>query len=252
MPGYEAGVLVMNQTGAHSSAPSQGLPLVWLAWLAALLPFVTTHICYLLAASHGQVDWCIPYWDSCTSISATGRQLPAKYVFKLGMIPAALLTAALWWCLWGWGRQHQAGTGWWMPVLGSLAALALILYTLALGEVGQGYRTLRRPGVVLAFAFTFLAQVLFTRLLRRLAQRNGDPWWTHWWRRSLSLQLLLLGIGLLSVILDLVLGRGYDAMEDAFEWWMALLLNGYFVGVALLLRRDPGWLQIRAAGPGRV
>ncbi len=47
-----------------------------LVWVCALLPFITTHASYLIAASHGHVEWCIPYWDASTSISATRRQMP--------------------------------------------------------------------------------------------------------------------------------------------------------------------------------
>lgn len=218
---------------------SSGLPLAWLAWCAALLPLLTTHGCYLLAASYDQVPWCVPYWDSCSSISATGRQLPAKLVFKLGMIPAALLTTLLWWSLWRWG-QRRSGSGLAMPWLGTVAALALILYTLALGEVGDGYRLLRRIGVVLAFALTFIAQVLFARLV--LECHLPD------YRRLLAMLLLLLTVGMVSVALDGVLGDAYDAIEDAFEWWLALLLNGYFVLVALMLQRQKVYLDVVSVG----
>ena len=35
------------------------LSLPALAWLAALLPFITIHVSYLLAASQGHVEWCV-------------------------------------------------------------------------------------------------------------------------------------------------------------------------------------------------
>ena len=222
----------------------EGIPLAWLAWCAALLPLLTTHTTYLVAANYEWVDWCVPYWDSCTSISATGRQLPAKYVFKLGMIPAVLLTALLWWTLLQWGRNMGARSSIWMPALGAVAALCLILYTLALGEVGDSYRLLRRIGVVFAFAFTFIAQVLFTRLTLMLSLRHPDLGLVRYYQWMLRLQLVLLAIGITSVILDGVLGDAYDAIEDAFEWWMALLLNGYFLLVARMLQKSGAALVV--------
>ncbi|MEE4110897.1 MAG: hypothetical protein V2I24_16210, partial [Halieaceae bacterium] len=77
------------------------LPLIVAAG-CALLPFVAVHIAYLLAADAGQVPWCNPYVDSCTSISATGRQPPASFVFKGVMLPCAMLIAVFWWLQWRW------------------------------------------------------------------------------------------------------------------------------------------------------
>lgn len=224
--------------------------LVCLAWVCALLPLATTHGSYLLAAVHEQVPWCIPYWDSCTSISATGRELPAKYLFKLGMMTTALMTAMLWWCLWRWGRvlaESRSGTasskpesianGMAMPIIGTAAAISLLLYTLALGEVGEGYRFLRRTGVVLAFALTFIAQVLFLRLVGALSAVPELGCLRRYYRAMLWLLVSLLLVGITSVILDAALGDRYDQMEDAFEWWMALMLNGFFIHVARVLKK---------------
>ena len=55
---------------------------------------------------------------------------------------------------------------------------------------------------------------------------------------------MLLAIGITSVILDGVLGDAYDAIEDAFEWWMALLLNGYFLLVARMLQKSGAALVV--------
>ena len=235
------------------SNPVSGVPIAWLACFTALLFLISTHGSYVLAAYSGHVDWCNPYWDSCTSISATGRKLPAKYVFKMGMLPAALMAAGLWWVLWRWlilQFQVNAENGWvekstrWMPVLGSLAALFLIQYTLALGEIGDTYRLLRRTGVVLTFALTFIAQTLFTRSIKRLALQQAN--YGVWYRRLLVWQLVLLAVGVISVVLDGMLGDAYDEIEDAFEWWMALLLNGYFILLALMLRNSKARLELVA------
>lgn len=221
-----------------------------LAWLAALLPFVTIHATYLIAASHGHVEWCIPYWDSCTSISATGRQLPEKIWFKLGMMPAALCTLALWWCAAAWRRQAASTihhlTLRTLPLLGSLAACMLLLYTAALGEEGEAYQLMRRIGVTLAFALTYLSQLLLTRLLGELALLTQDAWLAAWHRRLFALSSLLLAVGITSVALGWFSAKTYDAVEDAFEWVMALMLNLYFAGLALLWKRDDPRLRVEA------
>ena len=221
---------------------TRGLPLHVLAWTAALLPFLTTHVSYLMAASAGDVPWCMPYWDSCTSISATGRELPAKLWFKLGMIPSALATAWLWWCAQSWrrlaGPSRSLKSLRWLPLTGTLAAFFLILYTVALGEEGDAYALVRRSGVVMAFAFTYVSQVLLTGLIGELAEARGDACLRRWYRRLVALSVILLGVGVLSVILDLTLGPRYDEVEDAFEWVMALLLNLWFAGLAMAWRHE--------------
>ncbi len=225
------------------------LPLHRLAWLVALLPFVTIHVSYLLAASGGNVPWCVPYWDSCTSISATGRELPEKVWFKVGMIPAAIFGAVLWWCAAQWRRQagpsvHQR-TLVLMPLLGALAAICLIAYTAALGEEGDAYRMLRRFGVVSSFAVTFLAQVMMTRLLGELAALRADPFLQRWHGWLLTLNVMLLLTGIASLILDILLGPAYGDVGHAFEWVMALLINLYFAGLALLWSRDRPVISIQ-------
>lgn len=226
----------------------RGLSLHSLAWAAAVLPFATIHISYLIAAAGGHVEWCIPYWDSCTSISAAGRQLPEKIWFKLGMFPAALVTGLLWWCLWRWLQQTAAGrlrvTGHSMLILGVLASGFLMLYTAALGEEGDSYQRLRRIGITLTFTFTFMAQLLCTRILGRLNPDNDPGPLRIWHKRLVRLLSVLLLVGLGSVILDAWLGQGYDAMEDAVEWALALLLNAWFACLALVLARIPVTLDI--------
>lgn len=233
-------------SGSSSKSRSAGLSLAVLVWLVALLPLLTTHLSFAVAASYQLVPWCNPYWDSCTSISATGRELPAAYIFRLGMIPAALLAVMVWWSLWRWLTLLGSSMGKSMPVLGTIAALSLILYTLALGEAGDSYRMLRRIGVVFAFALTYIAQVLLTRQVLAMARRvpHSDSAFQRFYPRMLAWQMVLLLIGFGSVVLDAVMGSAYDRIEDAIEWWLALLLNGYFVWVALLLHQEPVRLDV--------
>lgn len=214
-----------------------GIPIYTLAWTVALLPLVTIHVSYLIAASMDHVPWCVPYWDSCTSISATGRQLPEKIWFKLGMIPAALLSMCLWFLAYNWrnnlGPTRFVKTLHAMPVTGILAGLFLLLYTLALGVEGDTYRMLRRTGITLAFAFTFMAQLLLMRLIGEHAGHQEDYRLLRYCRWMLALIVVLLITGLASVVLDAMLGEGYESMEDAFEWNLALLLNAVFIVLAL-------------------
>lgn len=230
------------------SPSSNGVPLQYLAWIAALMPFITIHVSYLMAASFGHLEWCVPYWLDCYSISATGRALPEKIWFKFGMIPAALVAMTLWWSAAEWRRQTAetqykkslAAMRW----VGLVAALFLILYTIALGEEGSAYRTMRRTGVILAFSLTFISQLLLTRLIGELAELRGDQHFAIWHRRLMIIMVALLLTGLISVVLTYALGDMYHRMENGFEWTMALMLNTYFAALAIMWSREKAELNV--------
>ncbi len=208
------------------------------ALLAALLPFLSVQLTYLVAASHGLVDWCFPYLDSCTSISATGRKPPASYLFRATMLPSAVLMMAYWWLNYSWlgYLRVQRGSGpsalnRSMLVLGLLAGIGLILYVTVLGEQGDAWRTQRRVGTILFFSFTFLAQLLMLAQLRALAVSGVS---TRLLAAMWAVCGTLLLLGLLTVALDAWDADWYETVEDAFEWTLSLLLQsnfllGYFV-----------------------
>lgn len=202
------------------------LPLWWLAAVTALLPILGMHGSYLLAAAQGHVPWCVPYWDSCTSISATGRELPEKIVFKLAMMPAAVCTAIYWGAMALWLRQHGIGPGRQRAVLsaGVVGAVFWMLYTATLGEIGDLYQDLRRTGIVVFFGLTFIAQLLCSDTLFRQLRDVPGHRLRSWAVAQLRLCQLMLLIGTASVILD-GLYAGYDGIEDAIEWWLALMLT---------------------------
>lgn len=196
------------------------------ALITGFLPFLCIHLTYLIAASYGHVDWCIPYWDSCTSISATGRQLPEKLVFKFIMLPVGVVIMAFWWLADQWLIQSGRRTTPIMRYTGIIAALFLMLYVAALGEAGQTYGTVRRTGITLFFSLSFVAQLLFLSRCNAVNSAASTEQRTvvRWQRRS-AVTLLL--IGLTTVLLDMAYSR-YDDIEDAFEWVMMLFVVGQF------------------------
>ncbi len=209
-----------------------------LAYAAALLPLVSIHLTYLIAATMGHVPWCLPYLHSCTSISATGRQFPEFFVFKGLMVPAAVLIAAYWvltceWLLQLGCRARRLRRVVW--IMGALGAVGLVLYSVSLGAIGDLYRTQRRIGVIAFFGFSFLGQLLITWLLYQIDEvRQRHQRWLNALR---GLGLLMLVVGLLSTLLGAVVPHAYDRMEDAFEWWFTLLLCLYVLAVGEMWRR---------------
>ncbi len=223
-------------------------PLPIALW-AALLPFLAVHLTYLLAATFEIVPWCLPYIDSCTSISATGRHPPASYLFRASMLPAALLLLAYWWLNAVWLRARlgaggqSAGYLQAMLWLAAVASVGLVLYVTVLGEAGERWQHLRRIGIVLFFSFTYMSQLLLWSVIHRAGERLEHL--RKLARGMAFLCILLLCVGLLTVFLDARDPVAYDEVEDAFEWWLALLLQGNVLLGYLMWRRD-GWrLEVR-------
>lgn len=197
----------------------------WVPLVTGLLPIFAINGIYLAAAAQGHVPWCVPYWDSCTSISATGRAGAGFYLFKGLMIPAAVLLATNWWVCRAWVAVQFGGVRTRdriMFVTGVVAAVCLVLYVVALGAAGDALRLQRRIGVILYFTLTYLSQLLLASRLR------GTDRLVTW---QLRLAGLILGIGLLTLILDLTLPN-YDDYEDAFEWVIALAVHVNFLLIA--------------------
>ncbi|WP_417517742.1 hypothetical protein [Marinobacter sp.] len=213
---------------------SRSISLWWLAIAAALIPLVTIHATFAIAVLEGYISWCIPYWDSCTSISRTGRHGTAYFIFKGAMLPAALLGILFWWFNRLWLLQLGAsGRGQlWIPWLGLVACVALAAYTLALGHEGEGFNLIRRIGVVLYFSLTYIAQLLISSALK------DHPRWHQSGKRLLWLSQVTLVVGFLSVILTAAVPDLYSQIDNAFEWVLALLINLHALRVALLWRQS--------------
>lgn len=209
-----------------------------LAYAAALLPLFAIHLCYVVAAAAGHVDWCFPYLHSCTSISATGRKPPEFFLFKALMLPAAVLIAAYWMlaCEWllqlGCTARRRRRVVW---TMGAAGAVGLILYCVMLGAIGEAYQLQRRIGVTAFFGFSYLGHLLLTWLLYQIDAVCRVH--ARWLSVLLYLGLLMLGVGLLSIALGAAMPQRYDRMEDAFEWIFVLLLCLYVLAVGELWRR---------------
>ncbi|MDH5737812.1 MAG: hypothetical protein OEZ23_05845 [Gammaproteobacteria bacterium] len=200
-------------------------PVLPVPLITGLLPIITVHLTYLVSAWEGYVPWCFVYIDSCASISATGRHGTAFYLFKGLMIPAAFCLMLYWrlthrWLL-GLGEQSQ-GVRRAIICIGIIGAVALILYTLALGAGTEYLRIQRRIGVIIYFTFTFLAQLLLSWRLGLLLKNDSTRRW------QLTLCYGVLGIGISTLFLDILLPN-YEDYEDAFEWIMALGIHCYFL-----------------------
>ena len=202
----------------------------WFALVTAFMPLLTIHTTYLVSAMQGHVYWCIPYIQSCTSISATGRDGAGYFIFKGVMVPIMTLFIVFWFLTHRWlqglGYRYGKGVGW----LGLFASLFLILYTVALGHRGDEFHLMRRIGVTGYFGMTGIAQILAGSALYRsswpLLQRSG--------RRLVVLTALTLTTAMVSLVWQSVPTWDYDPVKHSFEWILIMMLNFWGIGMAIL------------------
>jgi hypothetical protein len=228
----------MTTTEQHGAGVRR-ISLGWIALLTGLLPVVVIHACYLTASLSGHIPLCIPYLTGCTSISATGRYGISYFVFKAGMLPAAVLLAFYWLLNREWLLtlgDRDGGTTRWMVRLGLTAAAFLVLYVVFLGSKGEFYALMRRYGVTVYFSFNYLAQLLLVARLRELAGQGVTT--LPGWLVSTKLWLLLglLAMGLVSIPVQHFVPEGFRS-ENVLEWNFALLTAVYYLLTWVAWRR---------------
>jgi hypothetical protein len=204
----------------------------WLALASALLPFLTIHLSFVVSVLEGHGRWCFPYWETCTSISKTGRHGTGYFIFKGGMIPTAVLLFLFWGLNRAWLRSLGLSAGAALPWLGVVSSLSLLVYTLSLGHVGDVFYLLRRTGVVGWFGLTWIAQLQLGAILRHHVR------WRAAGQGLLTLSLLTLLLALSSLVLLLLWPERHDDLENAYEWSLALLLDIHAFATALLWQRS--------------
>lgn len=223
----------------RSAVPLWPLPLA-----VAVLLFVAAHLAWVLSVQAGYIPYCLPYWDGCTSISRAARQGAGNHLFRLLILPCALLQGLHWWSTRRWLRlaPRDDGGGRSLLPLGVIAASALAVYATFLGTDGDVYRVLRRYGVVIYFGSSYLAQLVFLRQIRRRGLAPGGLSGT-----LLAICVLMLALGLANTVAKAVLGNTdlQDRLENALEWQLGLLQAAWFVAQAWLWRRSGYALALR-------
>lgn len=207
-----------------------------LSLFAGAIPFVAIHASYLIAATQGYVDWCIPYIDSCTSISKTGREGFAYFWFKATMIPAAIVLFMFWRQLHEWQQQVSGAPNRALMIVGCIGAVCLVIYTVALGEAGDLFRRQRQIGATVYFTFTYLAQLMLVAWL--IKQSIRSPWRLYMLVSCIS----CLVIGIISLTID-AYTDWHDDVEDAIEWILALIIDLNFIAFYFYLNT---WQQEKA------
>lgn len=212
---------------AVSTMPATATVPLWpLPLLCALLPVLAVHLAWWLSVRDGHVPPAVPYLDGAYSISRAARHGWGNDVFKLLMLPCAALQALCWLLLRQWLRALGADGGRALPWLGLLAAAFLALYAVYLGSEGAVYQTLRRYGVTVYFAATYIALLLALRALPARAARLRRHW--------MIVALVMLALGLASVAASVLNDDPTlkDRIENLLEWQLGLWLTAMFLAWA--------------------
>jgi hypothetical protein len=141
-----------------------------LAVATAFLPALLFPTTYLIAASGGHVDWCVPPVQGCTDITHTGMKYPESHLFRLAMPFVCALFVIVWLTAYDWvqllggeaGARERRFRN-----LGVIAAIALLIGEMVL----QGKETLwaiHGTGATLFFILTYAALVLHYRTVAAL------------------------------------------------------------------------------------
>lgn len=218
--------------------PRTGWPLAPLALAAGAVPFIVVHVAWLMSLRYGYVDACNPYLSGCTSISAAARHGAPNLLFKAVMLPYTTLLLAYWLAAARWLTLLDTRTRMvtWIVPLAVAAAAFLALYTVFLGSDGHFYQLLRRYGVMVYFAGSFFAQLLFALRLLTLARAGRFP--SRWIpRTALALSLAVLALGLTNYAGAYLL-EDNDALENAIEWQAALLMSVWYLVTWVAWRSD--------------
>lgn len=225
----------MAKRPVHASfLRDSGIPLWPLPLAIALILTIAVHLAWLLSVQAGFIPPCIPYLEGCTSISRAARHGLGNHVFRLLVLPSALLVGAHWWLASRWLRAHAAGKPGergMVALLGAPAAVALALYATFLGTEGEAYRFLRRYGVLVYFGASYLAQLLFLRSARRQGRVGRGVA-----RAMFAICVAMLALGVANVTADALLADAelQDRLENALEWQLGLLLVAWHVAHAVL------------------
>lgn len=232
--------------------PSPEHRLWWVALFAGLLPLVATVIAFRLSVQLGLVPACNPFVDGCVSISRAARHDLPNILFRALLLPAAVLQGACWALVPAWLRslgappdrlQHA------LPWLGAAAAVFLVLYGTFLGTDGEGYRWMRRYGVVMYFGLTCIGMLIVAdEMQRRVRARRRERWIT---RALLALCAALPLLGLVHVLLPLALPGplARDALENSTEWWAGAIFTLFFFVLAWAWRATRFGATLNSAPP---
>lgn len=216
-----------------------GYPLWPLPLIGALLMAIAAVSAWWISVAQETIPYCNPFFDGCVSISRAARHGLGNHVFRALMLPSATIQAATWLLCAAWLARSGAASRSvrWLPWLGVVAAIFLVIYGTFLGTEGGIYRWLRQYGTVIYFGFTYVCMLIATGHIRRLVGSGllAVP------GRVDVLLMILAGLTMLVAIAHVFVAPLLedplkDRVENAVEWIIGLSLTLFFLALAWVWR----------------
>ena len=196
-----------------------------------LLPLFTIITSFIWSANLNLVNWCIPNFEGCTSISRVGRYEPVVYFFKPLMFVYAIFLGLFWKKFYEIYKINKIEISKFSLFIAYLAILFFILYIIFLGE-GKLYKFFRQIGIFIYIFFSVLTQIFFSRSLQKLAcftNKLGNLVFYY------SLSIGVIGI----IFFPLMITKIIDIpnFKNIVSWNYFLLIQIYFLFVFFGLKK---------------
>ena len=176
------------------------------------VPIISVSISYLISAFFNYVPWCIPFTDGCTSISRVGRYGISFYIYKIFLIPTAILMIYFWFKVYLDIYENIS-----LLIVSLVACLALIIYLSFLGFDGSIYRFMREVGIFFFFILMPLTQILVTSLAS-----------SEYFKTKFFILLILISYSILLFAYLRILTLDNSNYENIIEWNFAFLIFLFF------------------------
>lgn len=216
-----------------------------LPFLAGVMPLVAMFGALWLGIANGVLPDCNPLIDGCRSISATGRQPPGSFLFRIIMLPQAVLLWFVWYFATRWlvlvlpetGRATMRT----ILIAGFVNAFGLAVYVTFLGTSEPIYEFMRRYGIYFTYLGGAVAQIAIAiALLRSSFDRIA--------KIMLAMCASVFVLGILNLVLKAVLDDA-DAAENRIEWLATILIQLWFLVLWRCWRSSGADFSVRVGPP---
>ncbi|MGI9263433.1 MAG: hypothetical protein ACR2QU_00805 [Gammaproteobacteria bacterium] len=202
-----------------------------MALAAALLPCLLFPVTYLIAASQGHIDWCIPIVSGCTDITHTGLRYPESHLFRIVLCVGSLAIAATWALVFEWTKLQGVSItrrDRRIRIQGVTAGLGLFVGTIVLQGPENTLWSVHGIGANLYFLLAYIAVVSYTRRLREI---GTDAEMAS--ARSLQLKRTLVWAMTLMIVLVIAFRiLGWRGARRSIQWLAAYSFMIYYLSLA--------------------
>ena len=195
------------------------------------LPLLTIIISFIWSANLNLINWCIPNFDGCTSISRVGRYEPVVYFFKPLMLIYAIFLGLFWKNYYKLLNFDNINISKFSLLIAYCSILFLVLYIIFLGE-GKLYKFFRQIGIFIYIFFTVLTQIIFSNKLKSLSYFNKKfGYLIYYYSLILGLVGLLLFPFMIMKIIEIT------NFKNIVSWNYFLLIQIYFLMIFFGLKK---------------